>query len=52
MPLDAELEGDQPFVWEDIEAGENLDGLTEEQKEPFRERAVPVPGGVLRERPS
>ena len=28
---------------------ENLDGLTEEQLETFRRRAVPEPGGVLRE---
>jgi len=39
----------KPLVWPDIEAEENLDGLTEEQKETFRQRAVPVPGGVLRE---
>ena len=40
---------EKPLVWKDIEDEENLDGLTEEQKETFRERAVPVPGGVLRE---
>jgi pimeloyl-ACP methyl ester carboxylesterase len=40
---------EKPMVWEDIEKEENLDGLTEEQKETFRQRAVPVPGGVLRE---
>ena len=40
---------EKPMVWKDIEAEENLDGLTEEQKATFRERAVPVPGGVLRE---
>jgi pimeloyl-ACP methyl ester carboxylesterase len=40
---------DKPMVWKEIEAEENLDGLTEEQKETFRQRAVPVPGGVLRE---
>jgi pimeloyl-ACP methyl ester carboxylesterase len=40
---------DKPLVWKDIEEEENLDGLTEEQKETFRRRAVPVPGGVLRE---
>ena len=37
------------MVWEEIEQEENLDGLTEEQKETFRRRAVPVPGGVMRE---
>ncbi len=47
-PLDPELEGDKAFVWEEIEAGENLDGLSEEQKARFRERAVSVPGGVAR----
>jgi pimeloyl-ACP methyl ester carboxylesterase len=47
--LDPGLEGDKPMVWEDIVAEENLDGLTEEQQATFRARAVPVPGGVLRE---
>jgi len=48
--MDADFEGDEkPLVWEEIEAEENLDGLSEEQKEAFRQRAVPVPGGVLRE---
>jgi pimeloyl-ACP methyl ester carboxylesterase len=47
--LDPEFEGDEkPLVWADIEAEENLDGLSDEQKETFRQRAVPVPGGVLR----
>jgi pimeloyl-ACP methyl ester carboxylesterase len=40
---------EKPMVWEDIEAEENLEGLTEEQKEMFRRRAVPEPGGLLRE---
>ena len=47
--LDPDQEGDKPLVWKEIEEGENLDGLTEAQKETFRQRAVPVPGGVLRE---
>jgi pimeloyl-ACP methyl ester carboxylesterase len=47
--LDPHLEGDKAFVWEDIEAEENLDGLSEAQKATMRERAVPVPGGVLRQ---
>jgi pimeloyl-ACP methyl ester carboxylesterase len=34
---------------EDLEENENLDGLSEEQLETFRRRAVPQPGGVLRE---
>ena len=41
---------EKPMVWEEIEAEENLDGISEEQKETFRQRAVPVPGGVLRDR--
>jgi pimeloyl-ACP methyl ester carboxylesterase len=36
---------------EELEEEENLDGLTEEQLEIFRRRAVPEPGGVLREAP-
>jgi pimeloyl-ACP methyl ester carboxylesterase len=48
-PLDPQFEGvEKPLVWTDIEAEENLDGLSEAQKETFRRRAVPVPGGVLR----
>jgi len=35
---------------EDLAANENLEGLSEEQLSTFRERAVPQPGGVLRER--
>jgi pimeloyl-ACP methyl ester carboxylesterase len=49
-PLDpgfADVE--QPLVWEEIEAEENLDGLSEEQKATFRERAVPEPGAAIRE---
>jgi pimeloyl-ACP methyl ester carboxylesterase len=47
-PLDSSLEGDKPMVWEEVAKEENLDGLTEEQLATFRERAVPVPGGVVR----
>ena len=48
--LDPDFEPvEKPLVWKDIEAEENLDGLSEEQKARFRERAVPVPGGVIRE---
>jgi pimeloyl-ACP methyl ester carboxylesterase len=47
---DPEFEGvERPMVWEEIESGENLEGLTEEQRETLRRRAVPEPGGVLRE---
>jgi pimeloyl-ACP methyl ester carboxylesterase len=34
---------------EKLEEEENLDGLSEEQLQTFRQRAVPQPGGVLRE---
>jgi len=48
-PLDPNFDDlEKPMVWKDIEAEENLDGLSDEQKETFRQRAVPVPGGVLR----
>jgi pimeloyl-ACP methyl ester carboxylesterase len=48
--LDPEFEGDEkPMVWSEIEEEENLDGLSEEQKERFRQRAVPVPASLLRE---
>jgi pimeloyl-ACP methyl ester carboxylesterase len=48
--LDADFEDvEKPMVWKEIEEEENLDGLSEEQKETFRQRAVPVPGGILRE---
>jgi len=40
---------EKPLDWAAVSEEENLDGLTEEQKETFRQRAVPVPGGVLRE---
>jgi pimeloyl-ACP methyl ester carboxylesterase len=49
-PLDPDFhDAEKPMVWSEIEAEENLDGLSEEQKETFRARAVPVPGGILRE---
>jgi pimeloyl-ACP methyl ester carboxylesterase len=47
-PIEASQEGDKPLIWKEISEGENLDGLSEEQLATFRERAVPVPGGVLR----
>jgi pimeloyl-ACP methyl ester carboxylesterase len=48
--MDAEFEGvDKPMVWEELKAEENLDGLSEEQLDAFRRRALPQPGGVLRE---
>jgi pimeloyl-ACP methyl ester carboxylesterase len=49
-PLDPDFEGDEkPLMWDEVSAEENLDGLTEEQLETFRQRAVPEPGGVLRD---
>lgn len=36
---------------EELEAEENLDGLSEEQLETFRRRAVPEPGAALRDAP-
>ncbi len=48
-PLDPDFEGsEKPMSWKDVEEEENLDGLSDEQKETFRQRAIPVPGGVLR----
>ena len=46
--MDATQEGDKPMVWDELAAEENLDGMSEDQKATFRERAVPVPGGVVR----
>ncbi len=49
-PLDPNFAGDEkPLVWADIAAEENLDGLSEAQQAEFRERAVPVPGAMLRD---
>ena len=48
--LDPEFEGvEKPMDWASVSEEENLDGLSEAQKATFRDRAVPVPGGVLRE---
>ncbi len=49
--LDPDFAGAElPMNWESVEAEENLDGLSEEQRETFRKRAVPVSRcGVLRE---
>ncbi len=49
-PLDPEFDGvEKPLDWDDLAAEENLTGLSEEQMATFRERAVPVPGAMLRE---
>ena len=48
--LDPDFEGsDKPFDWDEIAEEENLDGLSEEQLQTFRDRAVPEPAGLLRE---
>ena len=48
--MSPEFDGvEMPVVWDDLVKEENLDGLSEEQLETFRGRAVPQPGGVLRE---
>lgn len=48
-PLDPEFNAaEKPLDWPSIEAEENLEGLTPQQIETFRERAVPVPGNILR----
>jgi pimeloyl-ACP methyl ester carboxylesterase len=48
--LDPDFDGDEkPLDWTEIEQGENLDGLSEEQMETFRRRAVPEPGGAIRD---
>ena len=36
---------EKPMNWEEIAEEENLNGLSEEQLETFRQRAVPEPGG-------
>lgn len=40
-------DAEMPLVWDNIEAEENLDGLSEEQKQSFRDRALPEPGGAV-----
>jgi pimeloyl-ACP methyl ester carboxylesterase len=48
--LDPDFDGvEKPMVWSEIEEEENLDGLTDEQKDVFRQEAVPQPGGLVRE---
>jgi pimeloyl-ACP methyl ester carboxylesterase len=50
-PLDGAFEGvEKPMPsLEKLAADENLDGLTKEQLETFRQRAIPEPGAALRE---
>jgi pimeloyl-ACP methyl ester carboxylesterase len=42
-------DAEKPLNWDEVSKEENLDGLSEEQLKRFRERAMPVPGNVLRE---
>jgi pimeloyl-ACP methyl ester carboxylesterase len=52
-PFDPDLDGpEKPLPWEELAEQENLDGLSEAQLETFRQRAVPEPGGVMREAPT
>jgi hypothetical protein len=51
--MDPDLEGAElplPSA-EELAANENLDGLSEEQLETFRRRAVPEPAGAVRDAP-
>jgi pimeloyl-ACP methyl ester carboxylesterase len=49
-PLEPAFEGvEKPLVWDELAAEENLTGLSETQLAEFRERAVPVPGSLLRD---
>ena len=51
--MDPDFEGaEKPLPSpEELAANENLDGLSEEQLTTFRQRAVPEPGGILRDAP-
>lgn len=50
-PLDPDFtDVEKPLDWVAVAEEENLDGLTDEQQATFRDRAVPVPGAVLRDR--
>ncbi|HET6379637.1 MAG TPA: alpha/beta hydrolase [candidate division Zixibacteria bacterium] len=47
--MDPEFEGvEKPMVWSELEETENLEGISEQQKAVWRQRAVPQPGGVIR----
>jgi pimeloyl-ACP methyl ester carboxylesterase len=49
-PLDPDFDAaEKPLDWDELSAEENLEGLSEEQLETFRRRAVPEPGGVIRD---
>jgi pimeloyl-ACP methyl ester carboxylesterase len=42
-------DAEKPMDWASVSAEENLDGISEELLETFRQRAVPEPGALLRE---
>jgi len=44
-----DVEKPLPPTWEEL--GENLDGISDEQLETFRRRALPQPGGPIRDAP-
>ena len=49
-PLDPDFaDAEKPLDWAAVSKEENLSGLSEAQMATFRERAVPVPGAVLRD---
>jgi pimeloyl-ACP methyl ester carboxylesterase len=49
-PLDPDFaDAEKPLDWAAVSKEENLAGLSEAQLATFRERAVPVPGAVLRD---
>ena len=49
-PLDPDFaDVEKPLDWPAVSEEENLTGLSDAQLATFRERAVPVPGGVLRD---
>ena len=49
-PLDPDFtDVEKPLDWASVAAEENLEGVSDEQRQTFRDRAVPVPGALLRE---
>ena len=49
-PLDPDFaDAEKPLDWASVSKEENLTGLSEAQLATFRERAVPVPGAILRD---
>ncbi len=49
-PLDPDFsDAEKPLDWDALAEEENLTGVSEAQQATFRERAVPVPGSMLRE---